>query len=830
MLFPLLAGFAAAQTADRTFGLLKDDRKLVLHVPYTPEQRVQVAKNINELFKIYYHREQKINVYGKEYGREYDPIPRAQKILQNAANMTDAEFHYGFAEIFSSMRDFHLNYNQPAPHACLAAVQAVNFGVIESKAWFGLGQRKNTVVVRSFATQPEAVALAGEALKQIEIGDELITVDGLDFDQIVEKRKFLAGGANESGALRSVLRQLSVIGGRYNRMPEKDDVTYVFKSYKTGKRYTVTLPWILRARKTCYETAKAFIDGGMVSNSFTEYVPTGKGISKANEELLTYKETFWGPKKPQEPFVLKDTSDPIIKWGIYKPESKKLGVLFIEGFTPVDGDDYKVTLLIRSLLLNELKDTNGLIIDIRENGGGSGLMSDMIPQLFLPSTNATASRAINHPNNRALFEGTNDLAFLSAMDQTKNGERYTPWVPGTPQSQLRKYGMAYVKPVGVFTSGECYSACDYFSANMQDVGGVIIFGEDKFTGAGGADVIEYTGYLRRFAPQVFEPMPFVNELKEEASDARVSWRGGRRFGKNDGKPIEDFGIQSERIIRPAVKDFLPGSTTQTQFDYIASELEKYGVWTGKKWMQFQVLNELEFDVQLGESLNLDLEVQGFKKVVVSFEGEKQVGNLDINVLQVPRFQKLKLPLNVASEKPAVKRLEILGYNLLNQVSFATFRQIRLLPKKEDYLQVAAGSTIDLLSLQSNAVFQADLPGTAGKGWNKNGTSLQFGNGVQYENNMDSKISYFVNPSSAPYKLAIKAKYITEEGYDYFYVGYKNQNGVTQLLPEGRVAGTGEIDSTFEVPATDAVEIFVQFITDPAITDVGVTISTLTLSA
>jgi hypothetical protein len=828
MLFPLLAAFAAGQTADRTFGLLKDDRKLVLHVPYTPEQRVQVAKNINDLFKIYYHREQKINIYGKEYGREYDPIPRAEKILQNAANMTDAEFHYGFAEIFSSMRDFHLNYNQPAPHACLAAVQAVNFGVIENKSW--LGQRRNTVVVRSFSTQPEALALTGDVLKQIAIGDELITVDGLDFDQLVEKRKFIAGGANESGALRSVLRQMSVIGGRFNQMPEKDEVTYVFKSYKTGKRYTVTLPWILRARKTCYETAKAFIDGGMVSNSFTEYAPTGKGISKANEELLTYKETFWGSGKPQEPFVLKDTSDPIIKWGIYKPESKKLGVLFIEGFTPVDNDDFKVTLLIRSLLLNELKDTNGLIIDIRENGGGSGLMSDLIPQLFLPTTNATASRAINHPFNRALFEGVGDASFLEAMDQTKEGERYTPWVPGTPQSILRKYGMAYVKPVGVFTSGECYSACDYFSANMQDVGGVIIFGEDKFSGAGGADVIEYTGWLNRFAPQVFAPMPFVNELRDEAGDARVSWRGGRRFGRNDGKPIEDFGIQSERIIRPAVKDFLPGSTTQTQFDYIANELEKYSVWSGKKWMQFRVLNELEFDVQLGEPLNLDVELQGFKKVVVSFEGEKQVGNLDVNLLQVPRFQKIQLPLNAAVEKPAVKRLEILGYNLLNQVTFATFRQVRLLPKKADFIQMTAGSTLDLLALQSNAVFQVDAPGTEGKGWNKNGTSIQIGDGVQYTNNIDSKISYFVNPSSTPYKLAIKAQYSTEEGYDYFYVGYKTKNGTTQLLPEGRVAGKGQIDSTFEFVATEPVEIFIQFITDPAVTDVGVTVNSLTLSA
>jgi hypothetical protein len=476
-LFGLIA-FTFAQTPDRTFRLLKDDRKNIDFVPYTPEQRVQVAKNIDAMMKIYYHREQKIEVYGKEYGKEYDPLPRVAKILERSASMTDSEFHYAFSEVFHSMRDFHLNYNMPAPHACFAAVQPVSFSLVEENL---SGQRKVKVVVKSFSTQPEVLALIGSALSRINIGDELITIDGITFDQYVEKEKFLVGGANESGALRAALGQISAVGGRYSPMPKKDDVTFQLKAYKSGNVYTVTVPWIARRRTKCYDDARAFIDGGMVSESFAGYSPTGKGISNSNLELETFKETF---RNNQVQFELKDTADPIIKWGIYKPESKNLGVLFIDGFTPADGDDAKVTRLIHSLLVNQLKNTNALILDLRENGGGSGLMADLIPQLFVTATNATVSRAVNHPFNRALFTSLSDTAFLQAFSQTRESDKYTPWVPGTSQAEFRRYGMAYTKPVGVFTSGSCYSACDYFSANMQDTGAALIFGEDQFSGAG----------------------------------------------------------------------------------------------------------------------------------------------------------------------------------------------------------------------------------------------------------------------------------------------------------------------------------------------------------
>ena len=114
VIFTCLLYFATAQTPGRTYALLEAVRENITFVTYTPEQRVTVAKGLQNMFSIYVHREKKIKDYDVEYkkysGNTIDPVPRVAEMVAKAANMTDKAFHYEFVDLFASLRDLHTNY------------------------------------------------------------------------------------------------------------------------------------------------------------------------------------------------------------------------------------------------------------------------------------------------------------------------------------------------------------------------------------------------------------------------------------------------------------------------------------------------------------------------------------------------------------------------------------------------------------------------------------------------------------------------------------------------------------------------------------------------
>ena len=115
MLF-LSALFASssAQAGPRTFSLLNQSRDNVTFVPYTAEQRVQVAQAVDNLMSVYVNRESKLDYYGK-VKTDIDPIPRVKAIKEKAATMSDKDLHYAFAEVFLSLRDFQYYFINLAP-------------------------------------------------------------------------------------------------------------------------------------------------------------------------------------------------------------------------------------------------------------------------------------------------------------------------------------------------------------------------------------------------------------------------------------------------------------------------------------------------------------------------------------------------------------------------------------------------------------------------------------------------------------------------------------------------------------------------------------------
>jgi hypothetical protein len=483
-MFPvaLLATFALSQSLE--FKLLKDKRQGYDFVPFTPEQRVQVAQTMDNLFSIYVNRESKISYYKET--PDIDPIPKIKKVLEHAAQMTDRELHYNLTEISLSQRDAHLNYYNPVPHSCQIAYRYPRFTAAEDVGFLGFG-KKEKIVVNSFIDFPEVAALTPSASK-MNIGDELLEVDGVHVQKFVQSKLPTWGGSNESGGLRGVLYRLSVSDGLIHTAPIEDQVEFRMKSYSTGKEYSVTIPWVVRTDTTCENLSKIIteqVKNGDVPESFVE-LPTPKLKKQVYAGNRQYKidQRAYGRVDQTAKVTVNPTANPIVRWAIFEPQGRNMGIIYLSSFV---SDFIGTTVLIRDLLLNQLKDTNSVIFDIRDNGGGIIQLSEWIPQLIGSDIEPGNVRTLVAPINRDIYlnstYSSNDQ-FANAYRQAKPDDKYTPFAKFTSIQSANIFGQVYLKPVGVFTNGNCYSACDMFTATMQDNGVATVYGEDKFTGAG----------------------------------------------------------------------------------------------------------------------------------------------------------------------------------------------------------------------------------------------------------------------------------------------------------------------------------------------------------
>jgi hypothetical protein len=112
----------------------------------------------------------------------------------------------------------------------------------------------------------------------------------------------------------------------------------------------------------------------------------------------------------------------------------------------------------------------------------------LLPQLFGGAKNfkPNYARAVVGPINDFIFNNSTPpgTPWYRATQKAAPGDKYSVLVQFSTEEQSNPYGAAYVKPVGVFTNGNCFSACELFSGNIQDNEIGVIFGEDRFTGAG----------------------------------------------------------------------------------------------------------------------------------------------------------------------------------------------------------------------------------------------------------------------------------------------------------------------------------------------------------
>ncbi|MDF2781560.1 MAG: hypothetical protein K0S96_1364, partial [Geminicoccaceae bacterium] len=200
---------------------------------------------------------------------------------------------------------------------------------------------------------------------------------------------------------------------------------------------------------------------------------------------------------------------------------------------------------------------NGLIIDVRNNGGGIILNGERLLQLFVDGpVEAERLNFINTELSEAIarssaFGGFARRWLPSIELAIVTRATYSQGFPIERPEDTNAIGRRYPGPVVLITDARCYSTTDFFAAGFQDNGLGRILGVDANTGAGGANVFTHS-MLRDVLPGAsspFKPLP-------NGAEMRVAIRASTRVGERAGLPLEDLGVEPDAIHRLTRRDLL----------------------------------------------------------------------------------------------------------------------------------------------------------------------------------------------------------------------------------------------------------------------------------
>ncbi|KAH9274542.1 hypothetical protein BASA83_003178 [Batrachochytrium salamandrivorans] len=358
-----------------------------------------------------------------------------------------------------------------------------------------------------------------------------------------------------------------------------------------------------------------------------------------------------------------------VSWGIYQPDSANMGVIKLENFIPQDIETKipaieKAIMIIRSLLVNEFKDTNSVMYDLRDNPGGSTKFADTMVQFFKFGFEPYSdSFLINNITFNLFVRGKDPKLdpFAKAWQETKPGSRYSSPVFASP--------MEAANTMGQHPEPGCWNR----------------LGEDGRTGGGGAAVLGLDPTLITASPDDFKKLPFSQELASGpityANALSVVSPELLETGLYKGQEIEDAGIKADIVVRARWSDLQPNSTTNTQYERIAASLASIGQKSGQSSCilfvsHFRSWNPLANSHWKLRPLVLRNSLCS-RPMERLFAAQQKV---------TTNKQKLSLPVSTAGSVLGNSQLTIVGKTEGRQV-LKTIRNVKYIPADDKYIKI-----------------------------------------------------------------------------------------------------------------------------------------------
>lgn len=798
---------------------LKNVRENIVFPELTSTEKRVLANQAQIFFNdLYVNRHQKNIMYGESpsfSGGHIDPLNAINEIVKNVDSLTTSELEIGIQKIFINQRDLHLNYIFPAPYKNYKSILPLTFSRVSSNG--------NFFEVRVDGVYPDLLTQSIGNQRVPEIGDIVIAYDNKNILEAVYDFKQTGQGANEYGGFSRAIGQMTFISQKIHELPKKDNVTITFLSAKNGEKYSINFDWLCQWKEEVKpQDVDLTPESLLVNNNNFKDEPIDEDNFLSNDDIWqTEFNKFAADNNIQKNNIFPNnpTNEPVVKWGLINKDQHQFGYLKITSFVPVKGTPFAIDEIIR-IIETHFQDTTGLIIDVRNNGGGSIVFADKLSQLFIPGeARAIQARLLNTDLNRLIF---NDSIFGSFSnpkwkevinDVEGTSKTYSAVAPFTTTAQANEIGQVYYKPVAVMTNARSYSATDLFSCAMQDNEAAIIFGEDPQTGAGGANVIEH---------QLFEQLvgaPFEKLPSDHAM--RVSWRQSVRFGHHAGMLIEDHGCIADIKVSLIPSDLYDGG--KSQLDTITEKLisqkkmyKSYVITENKNRDMYLSRDSIKFNLTVSNTEHIDLYINNkFVKrdSVYIYDNEKNV------IFNLPENLQSNISYSIA----------LIGKDSGNAPLWNMKRNITILDKKHDIIDTGLKidftnpTNINKLSIINKNTFPED-------GWNQKGNYLAVGLDPVYKNQIDTDAVIFVNLTNRlSATLSFQLEGLTEKDYDFMTVYVINANGKKELYRQsGYMPNVVNSFDISEYSGQDNISIHFRFISDQMVDAPGIRISSINI--
>ncbi|MFG2295804.1 S41 family peptidase [Streptomyces sp. NPDC048603] len=454
-------------------------------------------------------------------------------------------FHAEMSEIFHSVRDLHTNYLLPAPYSGKVAFLPFLVDRYEE------GGAEHFIVTH---------VAQGFTAPGFEPGVEITHWSGIPVAKAVELNAARFAGSNPPARRSRGVQSLTLRPLRMHLPPFEEWVTVSYVDAGGTQRElreiwrvvdNIALPAFRGDARAPMNTALAEgLDLDM------DEANRAKVMLFAPKVLARKRALDAGEAAPEVNAGEIPTSKPeVFRAREVQTASGTFG--YIRIFTFMDRDVQGF--LDEFVRLLQLMPDRGLILDVRDNGGGVIFNAEFALQTLTPRRiTPEPVQFISSPLNlRICRKFPREMgAWLPSLEQAVEiGATYSSAVPLSPEEDANAIGQQYSGPVVLITNARCYSATDIFAAGFQDHRIGPVLGTDDNTGAGGANVWEHkllVDLLEDEPDTPYVPLP-------KGAGMRVSIRRTLRVGANSGTPVEDLGITPDESHRMTRRDLLQGN-------------------------------------------------------------------------------------------------------------------------------------------------------------------------------------------------------------------------------------------------------------------------------
>jgi C-terminal processing protease CtpA/Prc len=471
-----------------------------------------------------------------------DPVQRLKLLRFRLEQLSERRFHDELIRIFTGLRDLHTNYNLPQPYASKTAFLPF---LIEE---FFEGDERRYLVSKTFA---------GFSHPTFKPGVVVTHWNGMPIDRAVELNAEREAGSNDDARHARGIEGMTL---RPMRSASPPDEEFVAVGYSDGHQ---DLALVLNWQVFEPDPAPEAVD----PNSAEHPAARSLGIDVKTEAVRRAKKALFAPKAvaaeqqvaaaqaegAAEPAVdpaTTSTMPDVFSFRSVTTAAGTFGYVRIWTFSVSDADAF----LDEFLRILSLLPADGLILDVRGNGGGLITAGERLLQILTPRPIEPAPFGfINTPLTLRLAQKT---AFLeewrdSIAQAVEIGTTYSLGFPIDAAQDVNDRGQQYEGPVVLVVDALCYSTTDIFAAGFRDHEIGPVLGTNGNMGAGGANVFTHD-LLRQLLGKDGSPL---GPLPGGAS-FRVAIRRTTRVGKNAGVPLEDLGVVPDEVHQMTRRDLL----------------------------------------------------------------------------------------------------------------------------------------------------------------------------------------------------------------------------------------------------------------------------------